>query len=327
MSWSEPAAHSSPGLHGNMLPTGEVNSGPSMRRARDGSVLWWGESDTPLPPTVISPGAAAPVTVAVSPVRPGHAVMVEYRVNGGRVRQAIGLPEPRAHDGNARMFRAVLPGQPAGLVEFLPVLRFAGQPVSPRLAELVEPPRYHVGRAATPIETADSPAPPSAAFAGQPRWVWHTTYLGSLTATVRKEVVGVTPDGLRIDWHVTHGTFVGPGLDAVVLPGATDWMRIRRDGVAIVDVQACFETRSGVRIYGSYGGIFDLGPDGYARASRGEFAPLPPVVVTPTYATADKQLEWLNRAQCIGVGRVDMTALRVEFDVHHVQVGGRDHAR
>jgi hypothetical protein len=72
--------------------------------------------------------------------------------------------------------------------------------------------------------------------------------------------------------------------------------------------------------------MFDLGPDGYARALRDEFDPLPPVVVTPTYATADRDLEWLNRAQCIGVGRVNMTALRVEFDVYVVQVGGRKDA-
>lgn len=140
---------------------------------------------------------------------------------------------------------------------------------------------------------------------------------------LRKEVVGVTPDGLRINWHVKTGSFVGPGLDAIVLPGAADWMRIRRDGVAIVNVQACFETRDGARVYGSYGGIFDLGPDGYARALRDEYDDLPPVVVTPTYATADPRFQWLNRAQCVGVGRVDMSALRVEFDVYAVHVGDR----
>jgi hypothetical protein len=139
---------------------------------------------------------------------------------------------------------------------------------------------------------------------------------------VSQETVGPTPDGLRIDWHVTEGKFVGPHFEAVVLPQATDWMRIRRDGVAIVSVQACFETPAGARIYGSYGGIFDLGPDGYARALRNDFDPLPPVVVTPTYATADKELAWLNRAQCVGVGRVDMVAKRVEFDVYLIQVGG-----
>jgi truncated hemoglobin YjbI len=133
----------------------------------------------------------------------------------------------------------------------------------------------------------------------------------------------VTPDGLRINWHVKTGTFTGPGLDAIVLPGAADWMRIRRDGAAIVSVQACFETQDGARVYGSYGGIFDLGPDGYNRALRDEYDHLPPVVVTPVYATADPRLRWLNRAQCIGVGRVDMTAFRVEFDVYVVRVGER----
>lgn len=167
-----------------------------------------------------------------------------------------------------------------------------------------------------------SAAAESAESAHVPRWDWTTRFLGTLSAHLRKERVGVTPDGLRINWHVIDGTFVGPGLDAIVLPGAADWMRIRHDGVAIVDVQACFKTRDGALVNGKYGGIFDLGPDGFARAVRDEFDALPPVVVTPTYATSAPALQWLNRAQCVGVGRVDMGALRVEFDVYVVDVGG-----
>jgi Protein of unknown function (DUF3237) len=163
------------------------------------------------------------------------------------------------------------------------------------------------------------------AATGQSRWAWETRFLGSLRADLRKELVGAMPDGLRINWHVKEGTFAGPGLDAVILPGAADWMHIRKDGIAIVSVRACFETRDHVRVYGTYGGIFDLGPDGYARALRDDYDPLPPVVVTPTYETADPRLEWLNRAQCIGVGRVDMTEFRVEFDVYVVLVGERSH--
>ena len=115
---------------------------PSMQRAWDGSELRWGEADTPVPPAVISPGTPASVTVAVSPVRPGQAVTVEYRVNGGSVRQAIGQSAPRVHGANGRLFRALLPGQSGGTVEFLPVLGFAGQPISPRLRESAECPRY-----------------------------------------------------------------------------------------------------------------------------------------------------------------------------------------
>jgi truncated hemoglobin YjbI len=293
------------------------------QRTRDGSVMSWGTADAPAPPSVADPGSPVAITVAVSPIRPGHVVTVDYRVNGGPLRQVTALAEPRAQGVDARLFRAILPGQTGGLVEFLPVLRLAGQPMSPRLEESAELLRYDVGRAEAPVGAVRSHTSGVAVPGGQPHWAWDATFLGSLTAVLRKELVGVTPDGLRIDWHVTEGSFVGPGLDLVVLPGAADWMRIRKDGVGIVNVQACFEARTGARIYGSYGGLFDLGPDGYARALRDEYDRLPPVVVTPTYATADPRLEWLNRAQCIGVGRVDMTALRVEFDVYVVRVGER----
>jgi hypothetical protein len=324
VSWSESTTNSPLGDRGKSAPLSQVAPAATMRRARDGSILWWGDADTPVPPAVISSRAPAAISVAVTPVRPGHVITVEYRVNGGPVRQAIGLLEPRGHDANVRIFRTVLPGQPDGLVEFLPVLRFAGQSISPRLAESTEFSRYQVGRTVVPVDTADLSVPLTSAVGGKPRWVLGANFLGALTASVRKEVVGVTPDGLRIDWHVKEGNFVGPNFEAIMLPGASDWMRIRNDGVAIVNVKACLETRTGARIYASYGGILDLGPDGYARALRDELPPLPPVVVAPTYATADKHLQWLNRAQCVGVGRVDTRALRVEFDVYHVQVGAAD---
>ena len=210
------------------------------------------------------------------------------------------------------LLRAALPGELGGMVGQLPVLRFVAQELSSRLQ--------------TPVKTlAYEERPVAGAVSRQPRWAWDTTFLGSFTGMLRKEVVGVTPDGFRIDWHLKEGNFVGPDIDLVALPGAVDWARIRKDGLGIVSVQACFETRTGERIYGSYGGVFDLGPDGYARALRDEFDPLPPVVVTPTFATAHPRFAWLNRAQCIGVGRVDMNALRVEFDVYVVRVGDRAH--
>ena len=210
-------------------------------------------------------------------------------------------PETPARSARARLLRAPAPDD-SGDDGYLPVLRLAGQ--APSTAQ-------------RPLSSAPTPQADR-----KPRWGWEAKFFGSLTAFLRKELVGPTPDGLRINWHVTEGSFVGPGFDAIVLPGAADWMRIRRDGVAIVSVQACFELQTGARVYGSYGGVFDLGPDGYSRALRNDFDPLPPVVVTPTYATADPELAWLNRAQCIGVGRVDMAALRVEFDVYLARVGG-----
>ena len=213
---------------------------------------------------------------------------------------------------NVPLLRAALSGEPSVVVGRLPVLRLVAQAIAPNLGTLFTTPP-HEEHSGTVAEVSCE----------RPRWAWNARFLGSLTAMLRKEVVGVMPDGLRINWHVTEGSFVGPGIDAIILPGAADWTRIRQDGVGIVNVQACLETRTGQRIYASYGGHFDLGPDGYARALRDDFDPLPPVVVTPVYATADPRFAWLNRAQCIGVGRVDMRALRLEFDVYAVQVGDR----
>lgn len=265
-----------------------------------------------------TPQRTRDVVAAASAARPANPVTTSNRVSQPVSMRALryntaGLvidsPERRVLDEKVRLVRTTMPGAPGGMTGELPVLRLIAQ--ASRIGAPHKPP------------TCEERPLASSAISNQRRWAWDTTFLGSLTATLRKEVVGVTPDGLRINWHVKTGTFTGPGLDAIVLPGAADWMRIRRDGAAIVSVQACFETKDGARVFGSYGGIFDLGPDGYNRALRDEYDHLPPVVVTPTYATADPRLQWLNRAQCIGVGRVDMTAFRVEFDVYVVRVGDR----
>jgi hypothetical protein len=167
--------------------------------------------------------------------------------------------EPRARDANSRVFRVVVPGQSNGLVEFLPVLRFAGQPISARLSETEQSSRYQVGCGATPLATSD-PVPETASrSADGARWRWDARFLGAATIQLRKEVVGVVSDGFRIIWHFEEARFTGPLLEGRFLPGAADWMRIRPDGVAIVQVQGCIETRSGARIYSSYGGNLKLG--------------------------------------------------------------------
>jgi len=328
----EPAVISRLGAQHIGAPLAQLVPEASKRQARDGSVLWWGTKDAPGPPHIVSPGHPTPITVAVSPVRPGQSVSIEHRANGGPIRQAMAVPVPGPHNAAIRIFRAFLPGQLSGLVDFLPVLRFAGQPISPRLAESTDCPRYRVGAGNPPAPTT-SPALPAAAgssatpapeLAGKPRWDWKTTLLWTSSISIRKEVIGQVPDGLRINWYFTDGRFVGPDHEGIVLPGGGDFMRIRPDGIGIVNViTEMLQTRTGARLYCSYGGMFDLGPDGYARAMRNEFDAFPPFVTSPTYTTADKSLAWLNRAQCLGLGRVDTNAMRIEADVYVVSVGGR----
>jgi truncated hemoglobin YjbI len=245
----------------------------------------------------------------------GRSIVPSLATSGGALPSVARAVASQAVDvavSNIPLLRAALPGEPGGVVGALPVLRLVAEAISPRIRASV----------ATPADE-ERPVAPAVESAPKPRWAWTTTFLGSLTAMLRKEVLGETADGLRINWIVKEGSFVGPGVDAIVLPGAADWARIRKDGVGVVNVQACLETRAGDRIYASYGGLFDLGPDGYARARRDDFDPFPPVVVTPVYATADARFSWLNRVQCFGVGRVDMSTLRLEFDVYAVRVGDR----
>jgi len=309
------------GIQFRQLPRGTEYVYPAVARiGRAPVVRWQWHSDVVPQLQPITPG-----TVVVDSSSEEGRMLLSWgftpKVLGyvPNVRGVItGLAEPASQSvagtpivQSVRLLRAALAGEPGGLVGQIPVLRLVANQISPGLGALLRTP-------------ADEDRPRAAAATGQRRrWGWNTTFLGSLTATLRKEIVGVMPDSFRINWHVIEGSFVGPGVEATILPGAIDWSRIRKDGVGTVNVQATLETRTGARIYARYGGVFDLGPDGYARALRDDFDPFPPVIVTPVYATADAQFEWLNRAQCIGVGRMDMSILRLQFDVYVVRVADR----
>jgi hypothetical protein len=269
-----------------------------------------------------TPAQPIPINVSVTPHRPGHWVTLEYRVAGGPLLSLPAVPYPILPGVATRSFQAVLPAPLAGPVEYIPVLHLGDQTTSPSLTSSPSL-ASHLKLDSSCQASSDSlPLESNFATSPGPSWSWRSHFLGTLSARLRKEIVGRTPDGLRINWHVIEGSFVGPGLQATICPGATDWMRIREDGIAIVDVNASFLTSDGAMIYGSYGGIFDLGPDGYERALRNSFDPMPPVIVAPTYATAAQELQWLNRCQCVGLGRVDMRTRSVCFDVYRMEVGG-----
>ena len=252
-----------------------------------------------------------------SPVRPGHAVTVEYRVNGGPVRQAIGKPPARP-----RCERAGISGAPAG-----PIRRNGGVSAGASLCRPADLSAPTGVRRMSPVSGGlrSGTGPDRCSICRRASLGLGYTFLWAGTVAVRKEVIGVMPDGLRINWHVTGGRFVGPRFEGTVRPGGANWLRIRKDGVGIVNVTECLETRSGARIDCLYDGILDLGAAGYARAISGDFGILPPFVLAPTYATAEKDLAWLNRAQCIGVGRVDMKALRASYDIYVVTAGAAKH--
>ena len=236
--------------------------------------------------------APIPIHVSISPCLPCHGVVIEYRVNDGPIHSVPALPFPADPSSTTRRFQAVLPANQFGRVEYIPTLLLNGVAISPRLRQ--NPPEISQLQLLphTHLPERHPKANEIAAYQSKanPLWGWNSNFLGSLTARLRQEYVGPTPDGLRINWHVVEGIFYGPGFEASVCAGATDWMRIRPNGIGVIDVKATFKTMDGFLILVSYGGIVDLGPDGYQEILEGRANSFPPVVVTPTYVTAAEEL-------------------------------------
>ena len=84
-------------------------------------------------------------------------------------------------------------------------------------------------------------------------------YIFSYTAQLRlpPEIIGPTPDGIRANFYVIGGEVDGPKLKGKIVPVGADWLLIRRDGVAILDVRTTIETYNGALIYLPYTGVCD----------------------------------------------------------------------
>jgi hypothetical protein len=153
------------------------------------------------------------------------------------------------------------------------------------------------------------------------RFAYDLPFFGALTATLRPEILGETPEGFRMNLFVERGCLTGPRIDATIRPEGGDWVRISRDGVGLVDIRITLETSDGALILCRMGGRFDLGPAGYAMVAAGRFTGSPPLCTTPTFITADPSWQWLNRCQGLGIGRVHLEEFQVEYDIYVPEVG------
>jgi uncharacterized protein YndB with AHSA1/START domain len=143
------------------------------------------------------------------------------------------------------------------------------------------------------------------------------------------EVIGKGPDGIRVNFYIERGSIDGPQLYGSFLPGGGDWMTIRRDGVAILDVRATIDASLGPAglIFMTYTGIIDFGRDGFekwetllAHPNENVFENQQVFVArsTPRFFTADPNFEWLNRLQCVAFGEINVVTKNVHFEVFAV---------
>jgi hypothetical protein len=116
--------------------------------------------------------------------------------------------------------------------------------------------------------------------------------------------IGASPAGQRRIIPVAGGEFEGPKLRGTVLPGGADWMLVRPDGVAQINVRMTLQTDNGDLIFMRYGG-FRHGPkDVMDRLARGEAVEPTEYYfrITPLFETGSQKYAWLNRIITIGIG-------------------------
>lgn len=142
------------------------------------------------------------------------------------------------------------------------------------------------------------------------------SYTGALASP---EIIGELPEGLRVNFYSTGGEITGPRLRGVVRPVGGDWMTVRRDGVAYLNVRTTFETHDKAVILVTYEGVIDLGESGYQAFLRGELPALARLRIAPRFVTSHPEYLWLNRLFCFAVGEYRVQTNVATYDVYAVR--------
>jgi hypothetical protein len=137
-------------------------------------------------------------------------------------------------------------------------------------------------------------------------------YICSYTLTLRPEVIGPLPEGIRINFHITGGEVNGPKLHGRFRPVGADFMIQRSDGVAVLDIRATIETHDGALIY-EVGSGLSYSPEGGHEGAMKEGLPVTtPVRVAIRLSTAHPEYLWVNRLQFIAIAESNRDRDEVE---------------
>ena len=98
------------------------------------------------------------------------------------------------------------------------------------------------------------------------------------------------PHGTRVFVSVLGGTVSGPQIVGTVVAGSgSDWVTVRDDGYAQLDVRLLITTDDDAVIAMAYQGILDTGSERRPR-------------VAPTFQTSHERYRWLNNVQGVAIG-------------------------
>jgi hypothetical protein len=123
--------------------------------------------------------------------------------------------------------------------------------------------------------------------------------------------LGDSPWGRRRVITVIGGTFEGPRLAGVILPGGADWQLLHPDGMASIDARYTLRTHDGAHLYLTTTGVRHGPPEVLQRLAAGE-------EVDPAayyfrlfcrFETGDERYRWLNRTLAVASGARTATAV------------------
>ena len=116
---------------------------------------------------------------------------------------------------------------------------------------------------------------------------------------------GITARGHRRIVPLTGGTFTGPEISGILIPGASaDWQTILHDGTALGDIRYTLRTEAGALLYVQSRSVRHGSAEVLARLARGE--DVDPTEYTfrasTQIETAAPELDWLNKGVFVSVG-------------------------
>jgi Protein of unknown function (DUF3237) len=265
------------------------------------------------------------ITAILKPASPSNAVTVRYRVNGGPIKEVHAVAGQTDYRQNTQCFHARFPHLLAGQsVDYGVIGSCAGREVADSESSRDFPHSFRITRpesfGAPPSEQKPEQKQDHASGNEEARrYELVGEFLARFTITIEApQVAGPTPDGIRVTWNAARGDVKGPRLTAKVVQGA-DWMLIKTDGIARVDVGALLETFDGCMIVMNYSGLIELGEDGYQKFLTNNLHKTLRVWTTPRFSTGDQSYKWLNRRQCISIGEVSMDDLTYVYDVYELK--------
>ena len=124
-----------------------------------------------------------------------------------------------------------------------------------------------------------------------------TSHLLTLRLAVSgMQPIGETPSGNRRIGLVAGGTFEGPKLRGTVLPGGSDWIIGRPDGVTTLDVRIVLQTDDGATIGLTYRGLRH-GPAAVMEKAQQRPVRRPVGILLPHYRGIRNRLPQIRLAQ------------------------------